>query len=56
MGARQKLNRAFFNGSLLLAGAAGALTGSWLIFGLALTALVGANLYTGEIRPPRPKR
>jgi hypothetical protein len=51
--ARQKLNRAFFNGSLLLAGAVGALAGSWLVFGLALTALVGANLYAGEIRLPR---
>ncbi len=51
MSARHKLNRAFVNGSVLLAGAAGALTGSWLIFGLSLAALLAANLYTGEIRP-----
>ena len=56
MGARQQLNRAFFNGSLLLAAAAGALTGSWLVFGLALAVLVAGNLYAGEIRPTRRKR
>jgi 1,4-dihydroxy-2-naphthoate octaprenyltransferase len=53
MSARHKLNRAFVNGSLLLAGVAGALTGSWLVFGLALAALVTANLYTGDIRPDK---
>jgi hypothetical protein len=53
MRARRKLNRAFFNCSLLVASAAGAVTGSWLVFGLALGTLVVANLYTGEIRPSR---
>jgi hypothetical protein len=60
MGARRQLNRAFFNGSLLLAAAAGALTGSWLVFGLALAVLVAVlvagNLYLGEIRPSRCHR
>ena len=56
MAARAQLNRAFFNGSVLLAAAAGALTGSWLIFGLALAILVAGNLYAGEIRPTRRKR
>jgi hypothetical protein len=50
MGARQKLNRAFFNGSLLLSGAAGILTGSWLVFGLSLAALLVLNLWASEIR------
>ncbi len=53
MSARHKLNRAFINGSLLLASAAGALTGSWLVFGAALAALLAANLCTGEIRPDK---
>lgn len=48
MGARQKLNRAFFNGSLLLAGV---VTESWLFFGLVLAVLLATNLYLGEIRP-----
>jgi len=56
MGARQKLNRAYFNGSLVLAGVAGLLTQSWLIFGLALAALLVSNLYTDEIRTTKPKR
>jgi hypothetical protein len=56
MQARRKLNRAFFNGSLLVASAAGAFTGSWLVFGLTLGILVVANIYTGEIRPFRRKR
>ena len=56
MGARQKLNRAFFNGSVVLACVAGAATGSWLVFGLALVALTVVNFATGEIRCNRRKR
>lgn len=56
MDARQKLNSAFFNGSLLLAGAVGMLTQSWLVFGVALTVLLAANLYAGDIRPTKRKR
>jgi hypothetical protein len=56
VGARQQLNRAFVNGSLLLAAVVGALTGSWLIFGLSLAALVVGNLYAGAIRPSRRRR
>jgi hypothetical protein len=51
MGARTRLNQAFFTGSLLLAGAAGWLTQSWMVGLLALTVLLAANLYQGEIRP-----
>jgi len=50
MGARSKLNGAFLNGSLLIAGMIGALTQSWIVFGLALAGLVIANLNSGEIR------
>jgi hypothetical protein len=56
MGARAKLNRAFFNGSLLLACVAGAVTGSWLVFGLALAALVAVNIATSEIRFSKRQR
>jgi len=48
--ARKKLNRAFFLGSLLLASLLGAVTGSWLVFSMALALLVTTNVYVGEIR------
>jgi hypothetical protein len=57
MGARQKLNRGYFNGSLLLAALAGGLLHSWLAFALALAVLIALNLFAGEIRPePRDAR
>jgi hypothetical protein len=56
MSARQKLNKAFFGGSLFLASIAGAATGSWIVFGVALAALVSSNLWLGEIRPSRRRR
>lgn len=58
MSARHKLNVAFVNGSVMLAAAAGAATGSWVVFGLTAAALLGANLYSGEVRlaPRRPER
>ena len=51
MGARQKLNVSYFNGSLLLAGVAGGLFGSWLLFFVAL-----AVLRFREPELPRPFR
>jgi hypothetical protein len=54
--ARQKLNGAFFAGSVLLAVLLGAATQSWLMFTSALAAFVGLNLYLGEIRPRKPRR
>jgi hypothetical protein len=56
MGARQKLNRAFVNGSLLLAGLAGWLLESWLVFLLALVVLLVGNVYASEIRLSRRER
>jgi len=53
MSARNKLNVAYFNGSLLIAGVLGLVLQSWPIFFLALIALVIGNLYTGGIRPRR---
>jgi hypothetical protein len=55
MGARQKLNAAYFQGSVVVATVAGLLAQSWTIFLIALGLLVGANVYMGEIRPPKNK-
>lgn len=51
MGARQKLNDGYVSGSLLLAAFAGAVSGSWLVFGVGLALLLGANVAVGNIRP-----
>jgi hypothetical protein len=56
MSARQRLNRAFFNGSLLIAGVVGAATGSLLTSGLTLAVLVAFNIAVGEIRFRKRKR
>ena len=55
MSARKKLNIAFVNGSLVVAAAIGLLAGSWPVFWVALAVLLGANIYRGDIRPPRPR-
>ena len=51
MGARQKLNRASLNGSLLIAAAVGLVTGSLGIFFVVFVVLAAASVYTGDIRP-----
>jgi hypothetical protein len=51
MGARQKSNVAYVQGSLVLAAIAGLVTDTWVVFVVALVVLLGANLYMGEIRP-----
>ena len=57
MNARNKLNVAFVNGSLLLAAALGLVVQSWWLFIIALIALLAMNLSTGEIRTtPRHRR
>jgi hypothetical protein len=54
MNAREKLNFAYLNGSLLIAGVAGYLTGSWLVFGVTpIKPLAGRSLLPG---PPREGR
>ena len=50
MGARRKLNSAYFAGSLAVAGLIGWFTLSWLIFLVALVALVAINVNNGDIR------
>jgi hypothetical protein len=56
MGARQKLNQAYFFASLLVASLIGGLAQSWLAFFLALLVLLTTNLLMGEIRPTRRGR
>lgn len=53
MGARKKLNAAYFGGSFFIAGVLGLLTGSWTIFALTLAVLLVLNCYDGSIRPKR---
>ena len=50
MGARKKLNSAYFLGSLLMAGLAGLLTESWVVLMIGLAVLVGLNVNNGDIR------
>jgi|HubBroStandDraft_4_1064222.scaffolds.fasta_scaffold277835_4 hypothetical protein len=51
MTARNKLNDAYFNGCLLVAGLLGLVLRSLTIFVMALIALVIGNLCSGGIRP-----
>lgn len=53
MGARHKLNAAYFYASLLVACVIGGGSGSWFVFMLTLAILVGACFYAGNIRPDR---
>jgi hypothetical protein len=50
MGAREKLNEAHALGSVILAAAAGFLTGSVGVFVVALIILLILNVMGGEIR------
>lgn len=51
MGARNKLNVAVLYTSLAIAGVAGWVTHSWLVFGLVMAVLIVGNLHSGNIRP-----
>lgn len=53
MGARQKLNSAYFSGSLLMAGLVGWLFGSWWAFLGTAVVMLAINLTNDEIRPSR---
>jgi hypothetical protein len=56
MGARQKLNKVHFIGSLGVAGLLGLATGSVAVFVIAVAVMIGASIYTGEIRGKRDQR
>jgi hypothetical protein len=51
MGAREKLNGAFFNGALFLAGVAGLLTRSWAVFLLTFIVAIVLACCGDDIRP-----
>jgi hypothetical protein len=53
MGARNKLNAAHMNGVLIMAGLAGLLTGSWLVFAVGFVILVIFGVHSGGIRPTK---
>ena len=50
MGAKHKLNAAYTGGALLVAGLLGWLTGSWVVFLVALAVLLALSCYTGDLR------
>ena len=50
MGARQKLNVAYFNGCLLVSGLVGLVGQSWTLFWLALIVSFALCCHSGEIR------
>ena len=50
MGARQKLNQAYVNGALVVAGVAGLVTESWAVFIIVAAVLIGVSTYSGDIR------
>lgn len=56
MGARNKLNQAYANGSLLTATVIGVLFESWALFWLTLTYCLICNFSAGDIRRSRPSR
>lgn len=56
MGARQKLNQGYIQGSLVLAGVIGVACGSWIVFWIAAVILVGLSLQSGEVRLTRRRR
>ncbi len=57
MGARQKLNVAYFNGCLIVAGLVGLVAQSGTMFWLALVVSFGLCCHSGEIRHrPDPRR
>jgi hypothetical protein len=56
MSTRTRLNRAFFNGSLLLAGAIGVASGSFGVFAVSFVGLLAANVVFREIRVSRNGR
>lgn len=53
MNARNKLNIAYINGSLVFAVVIGLLMQSWVIFGVAMVGLLVGNVLMGDIRPKR---
>ena len=62
MGARHKLNAAYFYGCLLVAAALGLAAQSWAVFLVALAVSLGLGVHAGDVRTrpagwkPGPRR
>jgi hypothetical protein len=56
MPARERLNAAYFQGSILLAALIGWACSSWAAFVAAFVVLLVCNLLAGDIRPNRRQR
>ena len=57
MGARQKLNAAYFNGCLIVSGLVGLVGQSWTLLWPVLILSLGLCCHSGEIRHrPDPRR
>ena len=57
MGAREKLNVAYFHGCLFVSGLVGLVGQSWTLFGLALIVSFALCCHSGDIRHrPAPRR
>ena len=56
MPARQRLNAAYFQGSVLIAALIGRACESWAAFAAALVALIAGNLLARDIRPSKRGR
>ena len=57
MGARQKLNAAYFHGCMIVAALVGLIGQSWTLFWLALVVSFAFCCHSGEIRHrPNPGR
>ena len=50
MSARKKLNCLNIVGAITVAAIVGGLIGSWLVFFMAATLLIGGAIYVGDIR------
>ena len=50
MNARSKLNQAYVNGALMLAGVFAAIAESWRLFLLLTVILIGLCVHSGDIR------
>lgn len=56
MNARKKINSAAINGSLIVAGLAGYLFGSWWVFVITATLLIVSAINNGDIRHQPTRR
>jgi len=56
MPARERLNAAAINGTIIVAGLLGALSGSWLLFGLVVAVGIVTSILGGGIRLKRRNR